>query len=504
MNADRFTFSPSFFLPFPLTAFAALALLSAAPAAQAQAVGRGLRGGGAQQQQSAPQQSEPQSAPQQFAQPEPQQSAPVERRANPVWQRPQREAPVQQTPVFNNPRFNTPSPPPPPVRIYGNETRTGPTVSVPDAGERHRQRDHPQGYNNNNNNNNGFGNGTNNGTIWTGGAAPPVGPGNGFFNNQTPPVGPANGFGGTYPNRSRDYPTRQRDYPNRWRGQPRPDPGNTYIYNNYPGYDNYPSYAPPLLGGYYYGNYSSIGVSTYTYPSVYSVYSGFPQYIYGGGGTNVIIIGQPYQPVYDTSFLPFSAPTYSATYNQNNYYVANEARVKQLEEGGAPAQEAIKNAWPAGSYQAAFGDIARAWTDGDVALLKKHLRDNDTRLSVSLNKKYAYSLKSGDYAQITRDALARLGTVSFEFTRLRKAKNGDVTAYGTHVYRAGEATAESAGADGATVPFDQTGPVDGQTDPTDSNGPVKTVYVSYTLRHQADQWYIVSVDSSDTSLVPKS
>ena len=494
MNASRATCSPSFSLPFSLTAFAALALLCAAPAAQAQAVGRGLRGGGAQQQSAPPVQ---------------QYSAPVQRNSGAVWQRPQGGAPVQPSPVFNNPgfnnpgfnnpRFNTPSPPPPPVRIYGNEVRTGPTVSVPDAGERHRQRDYPQGYNNNAN---GFGNGTNNGTVWTGGAAPPVGPGNGFFNSQTPPVGPANGYGNSYPNRQRDYPTRQRDYPNRWRGQPRPDPGSTYIYNNYHNYDNYPSYAPPLLGGYYYGGYSSIAASTYTYPSVYSVYSGFPQYIYGGGGTNVIIIGQPYQPVYDTTYLPFSAPTYSATYNQNNYYVANEARVKQLEEGGAPAQEAIKNAWPAGSYQAAFGDIARAWTDGDVALLKKHLRDNDTRLSVSLNKKYAYSLKSGDYAQITRDALARLGTVSFEFTRLRKAKNGDVTAYGTHVYRAGETAAESAGADGATVPFDQTGPADDQTDPTDSTGPAKTVYVSYTLRHQADQWYIVSVDSSDTTLVP--
>lgn len=498
MNADRFTFSSSFSLPFSLTAFAALALLSAVPAAQAQAVGRGLRGGGATQQ-STPQQSAPSN--QQSAPPEQQYSAPVERRANPVWQRPQGGAPVQPPPVFNNPRFNNPSPPPPQVRIYGNEVRTGPTVSVPDAGNRRRQRDYPQGYNNNNN---GFGTGTNNGTVWTGGAAPPIGPGNGFFNNQTPPVGPANGFGSTYPTRPRDYPTRQRDYPNHWRGQPSRDYGNTYIYNNNSDYRDYPTYAPPLLGGYYYGGYSSIAASTYTYPSVYSVYAGFPQYIYGGGGTNIIVIGQPYQPVYDTSFLPFSAPTYSATYNQNNYYVSNEARVKQLQEGGDQAQEAIKNSWPAGSYQAAFGDIARAWTDGDVALLKKHLRDNDTRLSVSLNKKYAYSLKSGDYAQITRDALTRLGTVSFEFTRLRKAKNGDVTAYGTHVYRAGEATAESAGADGATVPFDQTGPTDGQTNPTDSTGPAKAVYVSYTLRHQADQWYIVSVDSSDTSLVPKS
>ena len=482
MNARRRFFS------FSLAAFGALALLAAAPAAQAQAVSGALRSGNAMRQQPAPLQSAPLV----------QQSAPVLRSSGPVWQRPQGGAFSQ--PTFAQPSrvYGNPNGPAaaPPVQIYGREFRTGPTVSVPDAGDRHRQRDYPQGYNNNYNNyGNGFGTGTNDGRVWTSGGAPPVGPGNGFFSGQTPPVGPANGFG--------DRPTRRRDYPDRWHGYPRDNYGNTYIYDNRPGYSSYPSYAPPLLGGYYYGNYSSIGVSTYTYPSVYSVYAGFPQYIYGGGGTNVIIVGQPYQPVYDTTYLPFSAPTYSATYNQNNYYVASEDRVQQLQAGGDQAQEAIRNSWPAGSYQAAFGDIARAWTDGDVALLKKHLRDDDTRLSVSLNSKYAYSLKSGDYAQITRDALARLGTVSFEFTRLRKAKNGDVTAYGTHVYRAGEAAAESAGADGATVPFDQSGPTDGQSD-TDTTAPAKTVYVSYTLRHQADQWYIVSVDSSDHSLVPKS
>ena len=467
MNACRHSFSS---LSFSLSAFGALALLAAAPAASAQAVSRGLRSSGAMQQPSAPQQSAP---------PVQHYSAPVQRSSGAVWQRPSGGAPAQPSRSYNNPARSAAGAPP--VQIYGREFRTGPTVSVPDAGDRHRQRDYPQGYGN--------------GPVWTGGTAPPVGPGNGFFNNQTPPVGPANGFG--------NRPERHRDYPGTWRGHPSRNYGNTYIYDNRPGYSSYPAYAPPLLGGYYYGGYSSIAASTYTYPSVYSVYAGFPQYIYGGGGSGVVVIGQPDVPVYDTTYLPFSAPTYSATYNQNNYYVANESRVQQLEAGGDQAQEAIKNAWPAGSYQAAFGDIARAWTDGDIALLKKHLRDDDTRLSVSLNKKYAYSLKSGDYAQITRDALSRLGTVSFDFTRLRKAKNGDVTAYGTHVYRAGEAAAESAGADGATVPFDQAGPTDGQTN-TDSTGPAKTIYVSYTLRHQGEQWYIVSVDSSDTTLVPKS
>jgi len=284
---------------------------------------------------------------------------------------------------------------------------------------------------------------------------------------------------------------------------------NTYVYNNYNNSNNSATIvAPPLLGGYYYGNYCDTFVSAATYPSIYSAYAGFPQYIFNST-PNVIIVGQPmYQP-YVTPYLPFDTPNYSVTYNQNNYYVASQDRVREIEGGGAPARAAIKSAYPADSYQAAFADIAKAWTEGDIAPLKKHVRDSDTRISVFLNKKYSYSIASGDFAQITRDALDRLHTVSFDLTRLRKSKTGDVTAYGTHVYRTG-AAASPAG-DTATVPFDQNGadpdnvgasPYDKSGDP--AAGVNKTVYVSYTLRHRDGQWYIVEVDSSDRDLVPTS
>ena len=286
---------------------------------------------------------------------------------------------------------------------------------------------------------------------------------------------------------------------------------NTYVYNNYNNSNNSTTIvnAPPLLGGYYYGSYCDTYVQATTYPSIYSAYVGFPQYIFNST-PNVIIVGQPmYQP-YITPYLPFDTPSYSVTYNQNNYYVASEDRVREIEGGGAPARAAIKNAYPADSYQAAFADIAKAWTEGDIAPLKKHVRDSDTRISVFLNKKYSYSIASGDFAQITRDALDRLHTVSFDLTRLRKSKTGDVTAYGTHVYRTGAAAAGTTG-DTATVPFDQNGadPDNAGASPYDKSGDPaagvnKTVYVSYTLRHRDGQWYIVEVDSSDHDLVPVS
>lgn len=124
----------------------------------------------------------------------------------------------------------------------------------------------------------------------------------------------------------------------------------------------------------------------------------------------------------------------------------------------------------AGTYQAAFADIERGWTRRNLALLRRHVRDGDTKLSVSLGGRYAYSLTSRDFLSLTRTAFRNLRTLSFGFTRLRRAKNGDVTAYGRHIYRT----------------------------PT---GAVKAVFVSYTLRHQRTRWVIIGVGSSQTPLV---
>ena len=340
--------------------------------------------------------------------------------------------------------------------------------------------------------NNPYPNGGGNNYYGNGGL-PPVGPANGFIPNPLPPVGPANGFG---PSSFNGRPTSERG-PQRFH---RPVSGDGYVYSTINTDPILAGSVPPLLGGYYYGNYCDSAYGIGAYPSVYSVYSGFPQFIYSPG---VIVDGQPYAPVYETTYAPFNSPNYTVTYNNTNYYVANADRAQQLDAGGDQAREALKNAYPADSFQAAFADVARAWTDGDVQPLRRHVRDSETRISVSLNGKYSYSIASSDFIQITRDALSRLHTVSFEFTHVRKAKNGDVTAYGKHVYRASDpATGAGDANDGQTVPFDQAG-TDAQTAPSDgADGDAKTVYVSYTLRRQDGRWNVIALDSSDHSLVP--
>ena len=506
----------------PAVVAAALVLLASAPqAASAQAVGGYMRGGAISRPgtpMAAPVQVP--SQPQQFSQP---------MRSGAIFARPGGAfaTPSYSQPTFNQPTFNRPVFSPSPyggqsygggqvygnVPIYNNEPTygsgsffrsqrsSGPAVTVPDAAEGSPV----GGYNRIRP---GRFSGSRAGSPGLSGYPFGTRGGNSNYNGfrRIRPVGPADVYGGGTDLRITTPRGPQFVPPSVYH--------NTYVYNNYNSNNSATIVnAPPLLGGYYYGNYCDTYVQAATFPSIYSAYAGFPQYIFNST-PNVIIVGQPmYQP-YVTPYLPFDTPNYSVTYNQNNYYVANEARVREIEGGGAPARAAIKSAYPADSYQAAFADIARAWTEGDIAPLRKHVRDSDTRISVFLNKKYSYSIASSDFAQITRDALDRLHTVSFDLTRLRKSKTGDVTAYGTHVYRTGDGT--QAAADTGTVPFDQNGadpdnvgagqdaasPYDKAADPT--AGTEKTVYVSYTLRHRDGQWYIIEVDSSDRDLVPAS
>jgi len=437
----------------------ALASLSMLPQrASAQLVGGYVRSGATVQGQ--PQQGQPVQAPVRMM------PGPILRGTLPVY----RPAPVYNNPVYNNPVYGS-----------GQAVGRGPVTVLQPVYGRGGTVYYGNGYGNSGYNNGGYNNGggyyngggyNGSGPVTAlpaepyyppsgstyGGVLPPVGPGNGFFTHPIPPVGPANGF---------------------FSGQA-PITGG----------------GPALLGGYYYGNYCS-NYAPNSYPSVYSGYSGFPQYIYS---TNVTVVGSMDQPDYSTPPLPFYTPVYQTTYNQNNYYVATPERVAQLQEGGEQAKAALEHAYPANSFQAAFADIAHAWTDGTIDLVRKHLRDPDTRISVFLDGKYSYSIASSDFSQITRDALDRLHTVLFNFTRLRKSKNGDVTAFGSHVYRATDTS--DAGSDTATVPFDQSG-----TDPSADGstlGAEKTVYVSYTLRRYGTEWDIVATDSANHDLAASS
>ena len=437
---------------------------------------------------------------------------------------PAQSVPVQATPTRSGFGFARPSSSIPSMSIttnsstFRNQRPSGPVVVLPEAqGQNYDYRNPNRGYDNRSWPQPSWPAGTGDtytNNSYTNNSPPPIGPANGFFTHPIPPVGPANGFFNSTgvanpvfpsgPDVRMTSPYGPQDG-GRWRGE-----SHHHDYNNSDNNYNGSAYsqtvigsAPALLGGYYYGSYCDNAVPSYTYPSIYSSYDGFPHYLYN---PTVVVVSTPYIPAYETPFMPFYTPSYPVSYNQTNYYVTNESRVQDLEAGGDRAKVALNHAYPADSYQAAFGDIARAWMDSTSKPLREHIRNSDTRISVFLDKKYSYSIASDDFVQITRDALDRLNTVSFDFTRLRKAKNGDVTAYGIHIYRTGSSDTNTDTKDGDTVPFDQSGtdnsaaPYAKASDP--SSGSEKTVYISYTLRRNDSQWYIIATDSSDQPLVP--
>jgi hypothetical protein len=110
-----------------------------------------------------------------------------------------------------------------------------------------------------------------------------------------------------------------------------------------------------------------------------------------------------------------------------------------------------------------LADIRSAWLDGRVDLIKRHIGSSG-RIAVLLDGKYDYSVDSGDYADMTNDAIDQMDTVGFVWESVRQRTNGDYTAFAKHTY-------------------------------VDDSSQQKLVYVRYTL----DRYYnIVEVGSSES------
>jgi hypothetical protein len=114
-----------------------------------------------------------------------------------------------------------------------------------------------------------------------------------------------------------------------------------------------------------------------------------------------------------------------------------------------------------------LGDIRSAWIAGRYDLIESHVTAG-REIAVFLDGSYDYSITSDDYLSMTRDALGSLETASFVWDRVNERTDGQVTAFGAHIYRA--------------------------------DGEPHTVYVSYTLRRSGSSYYITEVGSSDSPL----
>ena len=251
--------------------------------------------------------------------------------------------------------------------------------------------------------------------------------------------------------------------------------GNRYYYGDYYGF----GYFPGSLA--YSSLYAPYFANDFTFLSPYAFYSSaLPPYIMQGG---TLTSPPPYAyvpyPVYQNGI-------YQGTQDQensdvDNYYL-NQNRDKSQKTGKAADSaanngESGKNA----ALDRTVGDLQNAWTRGKLDLLAKHVQ-RDIRISVFLRGKYQYSLESGDYLDMTRDALAATKTVRFELDKIQRQSNDMYntiyTVTGRHIYRDKNVT---------SVPGDITAP-----DPNAEH----TVYVTYVLQKIGNDYIITQVGTA--------
>lgn len=113
-------------------------------------------------------------------------------------------------------------------------------------------------------------------------------------------------------------------------------------------------------------------------------------------------------------------------------------------------------------------EIRRAWLNGDFERFRARIRDGG-KVRIYPGGAYRYSVSAADFAQMTRDAMSRLDTLSFELDAPRSLGEDRVFVSGKHVYR-------------------------------DADGEKREVHISYVLAREEGRWYIVEAGSGSAPI----
>jgi hypothetical protein len=197
-------------------------------------------------------------------------------------------------------------------------------------------------------------------------------------------------------------------------------------------------------GGFFGGGFYGGGVYG---GGVYSMGYGFPYYgdgYYGGGFP-------PYVPQERVIIIQreIVVPREEKQGDSDYYLTPRESRASE-------------------SLADAVEDIRKAWLNGDFERLKARIRD-DGNVRIYLRGKYKYSISAGDFGQMTRDAMSRIDTSSFELNAPQRLEDGRAFVSGKHVYR-------------------------------DPDGEKREVFVSYVLERDGGRWKIVEAGSGSAAI----
>jgi hypothetical protein len=119
---------------------------------------------------------------------------------------------------------------------------------------------------------------------------------------------------------------------------------------------------------------------------------------------------------------------------------------------------------PAG-LDAVTTDLTTGWTSNNVGLVIGHI-DPNTQVAIYLNGNYLYSVSGTDYANMTRDAMKNIKTVSYTLDNMQQRSDGAYVLSGTHQFY-------------------------------DVNNNLKTVGVDFTVSPVGGKWIIVAAGSSE-------
>ena len=214
------------------------------------------------------------------------------------------------------------------------------------------------------------------------------------------------------------------------------------------GYVSYPGLRPYFPHAYsYYPYYCPTFSASLVFYSPYSYYYGVcPPYIYRRHCY--------YRP---PSYVYIEVPVYLGSVSRgydgdlDDYYLSRssyELDARDRESGLDRAVDALHEAFRYNSIESLV-DIT----------------DPGVRIAVFRKGKYEYSLDSGDFLDMTRDAMRTTDTIQFDLYRVRRRASGVYVVSGRHIYR-------------------------------NRDGERRTVYVSYVLERLRGRWILTQVGTS--------
>ena len=224
----------------------------------------------------------------------------------------------------------------------------------------------------------------------------------------------------------------------------------------FPGYSGYyPSYYPSSIyglsvptpyGGYYGGSPPYMDISGVYIQTPYVDYIPVPVYINGG-----------YQGNQSASRLQ-SGDSVSHYYldQTNRKSSKSQYRIRET-ESDIPTD-----------VQQAVTDIENAWKNSNIQLLAQYV-NKDAPIAVYLRGHYRYSLRPGDYLDLTRDAFRSSHTLMFKLNQTILKDKGIYLITGFHVF-------------------------------LDHKGVQRKVYVSYVLKQAGKQLYIIQLGADPNTL----